>query len=118
MLATSSPTIIIGDINVHLEKPDDVDSRKLSAIINSVGVKQFMKSPTHELGGLLDVIIVPQDRPPKEVVIMDIDLSDHMLVTLIVNMLSPASVSVNTARRSWKSFYIKDFISQLQMSEL
>ena len=24
-----SPTIITGDINVHLEKPDDVDSRKL-----------------------------------------------------------------------------------------
>ena len=38
----SSPTIT-GDITVHLEKPDDVDSRKLLEIMDSFGVKQFVK---------------------------------------------------------------------------
>ena len=83
--------------------------------MDSFGVEQFMKSPTHELAGLIDVIIVPQDRLPEEVVIMDIDLSDHMLITWIINMSLPAPVYIKT---SWKSFHIKDFISQLQMSEL
>ena len=52
-VACSSPTIMTSDINVHLEKPDDVDSRNFSE----------RKLSMIELGGLFDVIIAPQFRP-------------------------------------------------------
>lgn len=57
----SLPTIVTSDINVHRERPDDVDSKMFLKIIDSFGVKQFVKSQSHELEELLDLIIISED---------------------------------------------------------
>lgn len=36
--------------------------------MNSFAVKQLVESSTHELQGLLNIIIAPQDPSPEEVV--------------------------------------------------
>ena len=65
---------ITNDININLEKPYDVDYKKLLEIMDSFGVKQFVESPTHEFGELLDVIIASEDRLSEEVVDTDVVL--------------------------------------------
>ena len=53
---------------------------KLVQILDSVDFEQFVKSPTHDLGGILDVVITQTGLVPEDVAITDLGLSDHMLV--------------------------------------
>ena len=101
LLATyAAPVTITGDINIHFERTTDIDTCKLKKALTSFGFDQFVSSPTHELGGILDVIIAPCDHQPEYVTVVDVGLSDHMLVSWSVNMTPPLPDHVTTSRRS------------------
>ena len=50
-------TLLVGDLDFHLDVPDDVDARRLMDIVESVSMKQLVKEPTHNKGHTLDVVI-------------------------------------------------------------
>ena len=61
------PVIITGDHNVHLERSSDDDAVKYNAIIFSFGLVQHVSSSTHNLGGLLDVIVTGDANSPSDI---------------------------------------------------
>ena len=69
--------IIIGDINIHLDTSDSTHTLKFIELLQTNGLQQHLKDPTHYLGHTLDVVI---SRDTSDVVcnvkVTDIGLSD------------------------------------------
>ena len=91
-------------INIHFERAADVNTCKVVVTLASFGFRQSVGTPTHELGGIFDVIVAPSDHPPEDVVVDDVGLSDHMLVSWSVKLAPPLPVYVRTTRRTWRTF--------------
>ena len=73
--------IIAGDFNIHVDCPGNTFTVKLEEIITNYNMKQWVSSPTHRLGHILDLIITPDSGLVlSNVVVNDISLSDHFLI--------------------------------------
>ena len=48
--------IILGDINIHLNKPEDTDVKVLCDTLQAFNISQHIKFLTHNLGHTLDII--------------------------------------------------------------
>ena len=82
LFATYSLSVIItGDVDIHFEKPDDSDIMKLMQILDVFSFEQFIKSPTHDLGGVLNVVIARTRHLSNDIAVTEVGLLDHMLVT-------------------------------------
>ena len=55
LVMSSEPLLILGDFNIHMDLPDDTDCRNMSDLLVSMGLKQRVLQPTHELGHTLDL---------------------------------------------------------------
>ena len=100
-LATYSVAVTItGDINIHFERVADVNSCKVVETLESFDFHRFVGTPTHELGGILDVIVAPSNHLPEDDVVDDVGLSDHILVSWSVKLAPPLSVYLRTTRRT------------------
>ena len=47
------PVTITGDLNIHLQKREDVDAVRLGGVLNSFNLLQHVPSPTHDRGAYL-----------------------------------------------------------------
>ena len=88
----SLPIPITGDLNVHIERPDDADSGRLLELLTAFRLVQQIELSTHDAGGLLDVVIMTSEQGAEDVAVGDTGLSDHMLVTWSSNHTVLASV--------------------------
>ena len=79
----------------------------MNEILESFGLVQHVLEPTHERGGILDVVITSIDQPPTFVSVDEVGISDHMLLTWPVKLAQPSPVYVTTSRRNWKDFDFK-----------
>ena len=61
------PVYVVGDVNVHFERPDDPAARELTEAFTDHGLTNCVKSPTHNRGGMLDVVVCRSDRPVPHV---------------------------------------------------
>ena len=57
---SSVPLLIAGDFNIHVDVPGIADSVCLKELLESMGLQQHVKVPTHESGHTLDLIITRQ----------------------------------------------------------
>lgn len=57
IVLTPEPLLITGDINMHVDVPNDPDDPRFMDILDSMGLAQHVKSSTHRLGHTLDLII-------------------------------------------------------------
>ena len=95
LVVQSCPIVIGGDLNIHVENPDDVNARRLHELLTSCGMQQHVNSPTHRCGGTLDLLITFNDQPLDQVSVDPAGiLSDHALITCHV------PVTVGRPRRS------------------
>ena len=109
---------VVGDLNVHLERPDDVASRKLLQILNEFDLVQRVTEPTHDLGGLLDVVIGPRDSEPCRITVDETGLSDHLLVRWSTRTVCPPPEYKVVKRRDWSGFKRDLFDTRLEESAL
>ena len=56
VVSNHSNLIILGDINLHLNKLEDTDGKVLCDILEAFNITQHIKFPTHNLGHTIDVI--------------------------------------------------------------
>ena len=118
-LATlSSPTIITGDINIRLDRPDDPTSKQLIDLLATFGLSQHVGLPTHDFDGILDVVITRSDLPTPSVNIIDVGLSDHRYVKFDTDLNRPSPVYDTFTKRSWRGFDIEEFRLALVKSPL
>ena len=92
--------IITGDLNIHFEREGDVHARKTIDILNTFGLIQRVSSSTRQQGGWLDVIISPTTHPPEHILIDDVGLIDHMLVSWFENLAPPLPTYTTTLSRN------------------
>ena len=54
----SSPLMIVGDFNIHVDDSTDTHAGKLLDVLTSHSLQQNVKSPTHRHGHTLDLVIM------------------------------------------------------------
>ena len=82
-------------------------------------MQQHVDQPTHDRGGVLDVVITHSDIQPTDIEVLDVGISDHRLVRWKFDVpVSTASTYITREGRSWKSFDIDNFRADVKMSGL
>ena len=96
------PLFIVGDLNVHLERSSDPSAMQLVDLLADYGLSCRVNEPTHNLGGLLDVVASRDDLQPLSVDVIDVGLSDQRLLRWSVHMSRPPPVYTTSTVRPWR----------------
>jgi exonuclease III len=115
---TSAPIVITGDVNIRLDRPDDLLSRRFNDVVELFGLKNHVRSATHDRGGLLDVMLTRQDLEINPVEVIDVGLSDHKLIKWSMDTQRLPPVYETTVSRNWKNLKIDLFKDQIADSDL
>ena len=68
--------IITGDLNFHLDKITNNNTKQLNCILEGLGLKQMVKEPTHVAGHILDVLIMRSETT----VLKELQIRDPCLI--------------------------------------
>ena len=113
------PIILGGDVNIHVERPDDSDSIHFSEMIESFNMIQHVVGPTHLYGGTLDLISTFSDTPLSQIVVDPAGMiSDHSLVTAFLTVHHQADPVRSRKVRSWKKVDLSVFREAIRESAL
>ena len=113
-----APIFITGDFNICLDRLDDPFTIQLNELLSSLGPSQHVNHPTHDLGGILDVVLTRSDQPAARVSVIDVGLSDHRYVKFTLDLCRPPPVYDTFTKRSWRGFDVKGFHMALLKSPL
>ena len=103
LVVQSCPIVIGGDLNIHVEDPDDVNARRLHELLTSCGMQQHVNSPTHRCGGTLDLLITVSDQPLDQVSVDPAGiLSDHALITCHIPVTLGQDEVAERLVRDWR----------------
>ncbi len=78
-----TPLDILGDFNIHLDKPQAADFHTL---LSSFDLKRVLTTATHKSGNQLDLIYT-RHCSTEHVLVTPLHTSDHFLLTLNLNMI-------------------------------
>ena len=95
--------IMLGDFNVHVNKPDRSDVSTFMTLLSSFGLKQHITQPTHKKGNTLDLIITRFDE--NLVRLCDVGTrygSDHHMITFILQLRKPPPLRVESTIRDFR----------------
>ncbi len=111
--------LIAGDLNIHLDKPDDHDTKRMQETLSSAGLKQHITDSTHKRGHTLDVIIsrVCEDLVVTPTVIRGLK-SDHHAVKCDLNVSRPKLCKQTVTFRKLRDIDLQDFSNDILSSGL
>lgn len=75
-----SHVLIVGNLNLHLECTTHSNRTKFIKLLDTFNLHQIVQEPTHDRGGLLDVVVASGEYDLQGVVVVDTGLPDHKLV--------------------------------------
>lgn len=82
--------LLLGDFNGHICCRNDLLSSEFINLIESFDLLQWVKSPTHKLGHMLDLILTHNVKV-DDVDVCDINFSDHMPILFNISFaIQPA----------------------------
>ena len=81
--------MIMGDFNLHINKPHLTNVIKFNEILEMFSLTQHVKSPTHNAGNILDLVITRKDSNLLTECNVGELLSDHYSILLRVNLSKP-----------------------------
>ena len=119
VIVSKEPLIITGDFNFHVDDGRDTDACNFMDMINSLGLDQHMKGPTHRSGHTLDLIMtrntgeVSLDTPSAAYYI-----SDHAFIHCYVSLPKPSLETKNITFRQLKKINIEQFREDMRSSPL
>jgi len=117
LITTADPMMIVGDLNIRLDRPNDPASRRLLELFASYGLSNRVSSPTHDRGGLLDVVVT-RDDSPVSVDVIDPGFSDHRLLRWSFGLYKPAPAYEMNTYRPWRRLDVDKFRDELRRSAL
>ena len=78
---TNEPPVLLGDFNIHVDVPTDMDAVQFRDLLDSMGLQQHVKQPTDIHGHTLDLLII---RQCDVIVAKELEIeryfSDHAIV--------------------------------------
>lgn len=110
--------LLVGDVNIRLERLNDPDTIQFNETITSYGLSQHVRDFTHDRGGTLDMVCSRDDLPSPTVNVADIGISDHRLIQWSTNLHRPKPIFTSTLRRVWRTFDADVFKANLRSSPL
>ena len=110
------PVYVVGDVNIRLDRTDDPSSRQFVDVLTSYGLTCRVSAPTHDRGGLLDVVASRDDLPTPLADVIDVGLSDHRLLRWPAPLNRPRPDYSTAVRRSWSQLGAADFRTGLLSS--
>ena len=72
---------VVGDLNVHFDKPSDISTSALNVVLNNLRLHQLVKVPTHRRGHTLDWLITNRATDALDLTVVDMLLSDHFVIS-------------------------------------
>ena len=97
------PLVITGDFNVHIDKPSECNVNKILALLDANDLQQFVCSPTHTSGHILDLLIARN----SETLLMNVSIfpgvSDHLGVHCTLTLPAPEYQSTEITFRKYKN---------------
>jgi len=109
---------MVGDVNIRLDRADDPFSLNFMDTLAAYGLRNHVSTPTHNRGGLLDIVVSREDLQPPPVEAIDAGLSDHLLLRWPASLLRPPPSYSSTTRRSWRLLDPAAFRANLKLSAL
>jgi hypothetical protein len=116
--------IIVGDLNLHLDIPDNNDTRKFTSNLDACGMHQHIQEPTYVAGHTLDVVISREtDNIVSNIEVVDPGLSDSSRNTCIlryhfaVKASKPAPVRKLVSYRKLRAIDINSFRDYIRKTE-
>ena len=109
---------VVGDVIVRLDQVGDLAATQLVDVLTDRGLSNHVTTPTHDLGGMLDVVVTRDDLPAPSVDVVDIGLSDHRLLLWSVPMSQPPPVYRSVDVRQWRLLDHYAFRAALASSSL
>ena len=88
----STPLLITGDFNFHVDVNHDQNARRFLAIdlLDTFNLKQHISTPTHRSGHTLDLIITREDdKIASNFIVYDPVISDHLAVHCQLTFTKP-----------------------------
>jgi hypothetical protein len=113
--------IITGDVNLHLDVSAAPHATTFLALLDSFGLVEHVRLPTHSRGHQLDVVIARLDQ---QIVDIRVDppglLFDHSLIVAAFETTAqrPTRRRPRVQRRRWKDFNVEKFGEDLLQSSL
>ncbi|XP_072025269.1 uncharacterized protein [Amphiura filiformis] len=111
--------LLVGDFNVHWDRPDKSDVIQFSNIITSANLMQHVDRPTHTYGHILDhVFTVSDDNLVLNCTVDESFIADrvkvkHHCVHFNVNLEKPLPERVTQVLRNYKDINDSDFENSL-----
>ena len=114
----SCPIFVLGDLNIHVERGDDPNARKLLDIFSGYGLLNRVTQATHNLGGYLDVIFSLNEYPTPNVTYHETGLSDHLLLRWNAALSRPRPFYQTLSFRPWSKLDISQFRESVLSSDI
>ncbi|XP_072030516.1 uncharacterized protein [Amphiura filiformis] len=107
--------LIMGDLNVHVNKPSKPDVSRYLTSLTEHDLKQYVDKPTHISGNILDhVICRPEDNLLSSCTVLPFRYgSDHHMIQCTINRLKPPPERRVFTSRSYKDLDLISFTSDL-----
>ena len=114
-----SPLVITGDLNIHLDNPSSQHTQNFNDLVNGHGLCQLVTTPTHDLGHILDVILVRNsDRLLYSHLRVIPGISDHSAVTCLLRFDKPKRKVATFSSRDIKGINRTDFANDVTSSSI
>lgn len=115
--------IITGDFNFHMEDSSNADTIKFTSLLDSHGLTQHIKEPTHVKGHTLDLVITRDTdgsllQPPKvfDPCLFDqngVPTRDHFAVSFCMHVPKPPNPRKVVNYRELRKINVQDFVRDI-----
>ena len=101
--------VLLGDLNLHTDNPEDPDADQLIATLEAFGLEQHIKFPTHQLRHTLDLIATEPATKFACTPIPGPYLSDHRMVIIETTSMKPTEAPQYKEYRKLTTTAITEF---------
>jgi len=119
LVTYSCPVVIGGDFNIHVENPSDVHVVYLMELLSCMDLQQHVMLPTHQAGGMLDLVITFSDYDFDQLTVDPPGVvSDHSLIMCCLPVRRVAASQFTRKVRSWRAVNTTAFFHAIADSPL
>ena len=115
---SSSRFAILGDFNIHWDKPSDSHVKRFMELIDSLNIIQHVQEPTHIDGHIIDLIFTRADNHGITSTRTSSLLSDHVWINSVVDLVKPSVPTKSIEYRKYRSIDKAAFRDDIAASEL
>ena len=115
---SNEPLVLLGDFNIHVDVPTDMDAIQFRDLLDSMGLQQHVERPTHIHGHTLDLLITRQSDVIAKEPEIERYFSDHAVV--LCDLATAVSASKVTHAEFWRLRAInkQQFLEDIRNSSL